>query len=96
MGKIKNWMKLKAGRNVEMVWKHENTGEQVSVTKLGNGNYKLNTPKYQPQFFGNKEEARSEAVDYMRENTKGSESSYSERSTSGMSKKDRMRANRGR
>jgi len=91
-----DWRELKAGVNAEMMWKHEDTGEGVAARGLSNGNYKLTTPKYEPQYYGRRKRVREEAIEYMEENPEGADSTYEERSKKGPSKQDRVRASGGR
>lgn len=68
MPKIKNWSRLKAGSNVEMVWKNDKTGARVDVTEKYGG-YPVYTPEGgQPRILTTKEQAREYAVDYMENN----------------------------
>jgi len=70
MARIKNWKRLKAGQNVEMVWKNTENGQRVDIRKLSNGNYKIIFPDYN-SFHGTKEAARKSAVEWMRSHPVG-------------------------
>jgi len=69
MPKIKNWSRLKAGSNVEMVWKNDKTGARVDIRKRYGG-YPVYTPESgaNPRILTTKEQAREYAVDWMEDN----------------------------